>query len=627
MLKQQAVMTSIQDPVTSVVPPAALAALLLIASSVLQELGLPHPKTTEVLLALEVSRSRAYALRDRLMERLSNLVGPTGRPPAPAPEPAPQELATRLLGYLYDHPGTVSGSAQRRTYSRDFRLFVLEVIDAPLGVTLEAVARVIAVPLPTLKGWLRGEYSDSEPEFAARSATFTAKEAQISTLLEEYKRWEGNFAAFCDYVHNDLHLPFRRTALSTILATHDARRPTRRPGRSPDESALRESFETFFPNAQWVGDGSRLSIVINGERYAANLELMVDPYSGAFVGANLRPTEDADAVVAAFEDAQEATGETPIAVLLDNKPSNYTPEVVDAVAPAVVMRATLFRPQNKAHIEGGFGLLKPTLSELDITASTPKEFAWALLTLAVIVWGRTINHRPRRDRGGLSRAELLQDMPTAEEIAHAKERLAEIQRRQERARETRAARQDPVVRAYVAEALTRLRLEDPDGHFLTAIARYPLDAIVEAVSIFGGRQQAKSLPEGADARYLLGIARNTAQDREVWAIMDALWGERARAGDLVLRHLERKREELAANSSHPDALVDAYIDEAFGCPWQSERTYWLRAAASIIARAPSPSQASLYRRAARRVQATYSLSPRERLTAIRILADHLQPLR
>ena len=65
-----------------------------------------------------------------------------------------------------------------------------------------------------------------------------------------------------------------------------------------------------------------------------------------------------------------------------------------------------------AHIEGGFGLHKPTLGELNITASTPKEFALALLTLAVIVWGRTINHRARRDRGGRSRADLLQDSPS-----------------------------------------------------------------------------------------------------------------------------------------------------------------------------------------------------------------------
>jgi len=50
-----------------------------------------------------------------------------------------------------------------------------------------------------------------------------------------------------------------------------------------------------------------------------------------------------------------------------------------------------------------------------------------------------------------------------------------------------AASQDPVMRAYVADALARLHLDDPTGHFITAIASYPIDAIVEAVAIFGGR--------------------------------------------------------------------------------------------------------------------------------------------
>lgn len=613
------------------VPPTVLAALLLVAIPVLDQLGLEHPSASAVINALKVSRSRAYGLRERLAELLGELVKPTGRPPKAGPELAPSQLATTLLSYVYGNPGAVSGSARRRSYTRGFQLFVLNtLVDAHPELEHEAIALSIAVPWPTLKDWLRCErlapVSDAESRSDAQTSPLTAREAQVSTILEEYKRWNGAFTAFCDHVQRNLHLPFKRTAISTILEAYGVRRPKQRPGRSPDEAALRESFETFFPNAQWVGDGSKLSIVINGERYSNNLELMVDPYSGAFVGANMRPTEDAAAVVAAFEDAREATKATPIAVLLDNKPSNYAPEVIDAVAPAVVMRATPLRPQNKAHIEGGFGLLKPTLGELDITASTPKEFAWALLTLAVIVWGRTINHRPRHDRGGLTRAKLLQDTPTAEEIAHAKERLAEIQRRQERARETRAARQDPVVRAYVAEALIRLCLEDPDGHFLTAIARYPLDAIVEAVSIFGGRQQAKSLPDGADARYLLGIAHNTTQDCETWAIMDALWEERARAKDLVLRHLERQRESIATNAPHPDDLIAAYIDCAVTTLWQSERAFWLRAVATVIKSTPSEDHLLLYRRAARRIQATYSLPNRERQAAIRILAGLLQPL-
>ena len=67
----------------------AIAALLVVAITLLRWLGLPHPSTTEALFALNVSRSRAYALKDRLQELLGELVEPTGRPPNPPAEPAP----------------------------------------------------------------------------------------------------------------------------------------------------------------------------------------------------------------------------------------------------------------------------------------------------------------------------------------------------------------------------------------------------------------------------------------------------------------------------------------------------------------------------------------------------------
>ena len=160
-----------------------------------------------------------------------------------------------------------------------------------------------------------------------------------------------------------------------------------------------------------------------------------------------------------------------------------------------------------------------------------------------------------------------------------------------------------------------------------AIARYPLDAIVEAVAIFGGRQQVKSLPDTADVRYLLGITSNIAKDREASAITDALWEERVRAKDHILRHLERQRESIATNTPHPNDLIAAYIDCAVTAPWQSERAFWLRAAATVIKSTPSEDHLHLYRRAARRVQATYSLPNRERQAAIQTLAALLQPLR
>jgi hypothetical protein len=65
----------------------------------------------------------------------------------------------------------------------------------------------------------------------------------------------------------------------------------------PPRTPTNPTIPTFFSGAQWGGDGTELEIELWGRRYRCNLELNVDTYSAAFVGASLRPTEDSQAVV------------------------------------------------------------------------------------------------------------------------------------------------------------------------------------------------------------------------------------------------------------------------------------------------------------------------------------------
>lgn len=55
----------------------------------------------------------------------------------------------------------------------------------------------------------------------------------------------------------------------------------------------------------------QVPVVINGERFDFNLELNVDAYSGAFVGASIHDEENSRAVIEAFEDGVETTGARP----------------------------------------------------------------------------------------------------------------------------------------------------------------------------------------------------------------------------------------------------------------------------------------------------------------------------
>ena len=92
-----------------------------------------------------------------------------------------------------------------------------------------------------------------------------------------------------------------------------------------------------------------------------------------------------------------------------------------------------------------------------------------------------LNRRPRLDRNGRSRLPLYDKTVTDAEreaaLASPKERL----RKQQLTAHTLAARADPVMRALLDDAFTRLEFDDPERHFRNAIACYPLDAVVEAL--------------------------------------------------------------------------------------------------------------------------------------------------
>ena len=623
--------------VPSELPPSTTAALMLCAANRLARLELPRPSVADVLRATGASRSRAYETKARLETCLAALVRPVGRPAAPisvhSGEAAVVELSRRMLDHVLAHPGCVSGPSARRHYADGLRFAVLGWLEEYDTLALETVADAIRIPLGTLKGWRReaaAGLSDADPTADEPAVEPPPPDGGASsrtqTLLAEWTRWRGTFSGFCDHVRTNCAIDWGRTQIATVLEALGVRLRKRRPGRSPDEDGLRDAFETFFPHAQWVGDGTQIRVELDGEPFVVNLELNVDARTGAFVGAEVSPTEDSDAVVAAFHDSRTSAGRRPIAILLDNKPSNHTAAVDATLDGTLRIRATPYRAQNKAHVEGGFGLLKPTLDGLTLSGDSPAELATSFVRALVITACRAINHRPRKDRDGRSRADLLKDTPTQEQVEQATRALEERLRRQELARRTRAARQDPVVRAEIADAYARLELDDPDDHLLTATARYPLEAVVEGIAIFTARRRAGTLPDGVDARYLLGIVRNVAEERELWELGLALWDERIRAGDRVAAALVRERRALSEGAPDPTEHVIAAVERALAEPGRIKRFFWLTTAADVVRTEPLCDRQRLFRTAARRVAAAHAVPPKQRAQAQRFLAAKLLPL-
>lgn len=606
-------------------PANVVAGLVLAARPHLERLGFSSPSATTLIEALGASRTTAYKARGALEALLPELLQPPGRPALDEPPPTldARPLHARVRDFLFDHPGCVSGSALRRSYADRYRLFVLDLVAEQTEVPLSELAAVVGVPLSTLEDWLRGARPQVAPEPAAPAGPSVA---HVESVLDAWASWDGGFSTFCDHVQRHRRLPLSRQHISDILAAHGIRIPASR-RRAPDAAARRGAFEAFFPGAQWVGDGMELRIEVDGVPYFANLELNVDVASSALVGASVRPTEDAAAVVEALDDGVRTTGAPPVALLLDNKPSNHASAVADALGEGTLkLRARPYTPTDKPHVEGTFGLFSQEAPPLAVS-SDPATLAAQVVALVFMTWARAVNHRPRADRGGKSRVELYRNArPTPEEIAQARQRLAERLATQQRARETRRRKQDPVTRRALDAAFERLALADPDGSLREALACWPKDAVLAGIALFEGKKRRGTLPDGVGAAYVRGIVVNLATEAECMAIADALLEERLRAQDHALQGLVRARDSLhrAADGDTP-ALVKSYTQRAIDARRQLDRHYWLRAVADVALGVPEH-RLPLLRLAARHISTTRALRLRERNAAIRFLFAKAVPV-
>lgn len=614
-------------------PANHLAALLLLACNYLGARGLAQVHARDLLEATGATKSRAYELARELSDRLTDLVVPVGRPATKIAVPAAvagRDLGRQVFEYLLTHPGAAQRTSTKTHYDDGYRDFVVQLCTLHGELDVAELADALLLPVTTLRDWLRAARTEVEPTPPPPpprtvSPLATVSDLHAQTVLAQWSNWHGKFSAFCEHVQRHHGVPLGRTAIASLLELTGRRKPKRRPGRSPDEIATRNSFESFFPNAVWVGDGYEFGVELDGERFDFNLELIIDAHSAAAVGLDVRDHEDSAAVIASFEDGVHTTSSAPIALLLDNKPPNHTPAVHEALAGTLVIPATKARPQNKAHVEGAFGLFSQHAPLLSLDGDTPKQRAASFALLCMQLFFAAMNMRPRAGKRGRSRIELHREItPTPEQIEQAKAALKARLDKQLAAQRTLRERQDPAKRAYLDAALFRLELSDPTGHVQAAIAGYDLDDIANGVAIFDGKQRAKTLPEGVDVRYLLGIVMNIAKQREGMAIATALWDERMKARDAVFVALGAERDALTHTDDHA-RLID-FVDRALNAEQEIERHFWLTAVAEIVLEHPTDQRRAVFERVAGRLHTSFRVPYERRLDATRVIASKLVAL-
>ncbi len=590
-------------------------------------------KAAEAIELAGAGRSQTYTMLARLRDGIETLARPAGRPAEPtAGADTLVKLSVSVITFLKQHPGCCSITGDRAVYHEDFRLFVVEMF-APGGraanIPIKQVADAIAVPLGTLKDWLHCALSspssteDPELERSQIEPAFSTTQPQIAMLLAEYPNWKGNMSSFCEYANTELRLPFGRGFITTVLvaAGLHSPKPRNRPHQAPWS---RGSMRLGFPGMQWFGDGKQIKITLHDQTHSFNLEVFVDGGSSAAVGAIVTDTEDARAVVDAFHDGLNTVdGEVPMAVTLDNRPSNDAPEVEQTLSCSKLLHATPGRGQAKAPVEGLFGLLEQVLpSPIFVAGEQDREIAGSIANLIVRALLLGKNGRPSRRLGGLSPAESYRNArPTEEQIEEAKKWILELRRREKVARMSRERRADPIRLELLRTELQRLGINDPKGSIALSLAGYSMDAILTGIAIFEAKQTQGTLPKDCQpARYLGGIIRNTDERQFLELMGRKLLALRLSVSDKQLTPLRADATEIAAAADGPADRACAFIDRALHADCTLIFRFWSSRAIDAMADLPESEVAAMSTHVRRLLAASFRTDIRRRE---RFLADLL----
>jgi hypothetical protein len=583
--------------------PALEAAVCLIALGILRRLGLGAGVSSgEVSRRLDVTRSYAYEQRDRLAASLERgLAEPAGDPGREATRKLRfQEITIAVLEYRATHPGCwIEGG--RTVYAGGVRALILSLAEKHGDVEQADFAAACRIPLPTFKAWwaehsassTRGESPPPEPPSTVAppgegaGAGFTL---EMLRIIREYDSWNGTLEAFVTHLRDDLGLHYGRERVTQLLHLAAARKLSRKP---PPPPPVRGSTFRPPPGVQWTSDGKEVELVVGRQTFVVTWQPMIDVGSAATVGATVRPAEDSAGVIAAFREGVATTGASPRVLLLDNKAPNHS-EALRAALPdeTILMHSTLGRAQNKAVVEGSFGLFAQDLGRVVavVDTTTPEAIALSVAEAVTRAYATGRNHRPRR-KDGKSRYDLFTDGDRSpEKVAAAVEILRRMKERIDTRDAREAARRDPRVQAQLEHACARFGFTD-DGDLLDRLRAFPRETVESAVAIYAAKQTIGSLPEGTGLRYFGGIVSNVQHQRELRAFEEELVKILESRGQLLADYLRRQAASFAALDLAPH--LGAVVDQLLTVPLPAAQSFWRRCLAAVAATVPMSLRAPL----------------------------------
>lgn len=513
------------------VPPEVLAhktlmiSLVDLARRVAGELGLAADMSvTAMSRDLDASRTSVYEQESRVIQALVALVaaGP-GRPPVVAePSAAEREqalqLTIRVQAFQLEHPDAIISYPSRTAYSSSFRRFILDELDV-WPTTRTAFAEAAGLPIDTLSDWVDDDRKGLSPPPADRAPIQIPVDASETTrsILENFQAWESTTRPF-------LTVAARRFGLTTTMVAKVLRICGAISSRPKRPFRHRGTTKALSPGSMLVIDGKTLDIELvgSGRRITKNWQGIVEQTTGCDTAAVISDHEGAEAVREAFFKSVEFLGGVPPEGLLhDNKPCYEDAGLRRAIEQigTLMVAATPARPENKAILEGAFGLFEARIGTIRLDDTNIERLIHTALSELIRVYTAALNAVPRPDLGGLSReAALRTARPSADQLAADRAFIRNLKTAHEADGRADWRKQiKHASRMLLDQVFARLDLEhlDPYGRLRDYLATYEPAAIRQAAAIVAVRRERGHLKLANAHRYLTKLIQSTQESLDL----------------------------------------------------------------------------------------------------------------
>lgn len=418
-----------------------------------------------------------------------------------------QSFLSAVYEYQSSHPGCWL-KVERHQLSDDFKVFLISKKEE-FELSWGDVSRLTKIPEDTLKK-IKGQNNDKNDEEPGPSSL---PEQVVDKLAEFFKGRSGKASVkdFCDKnpeVLLELGLGYR--SFSRLLLGLGFVSPK---GIFLKNTGL-DLIKRFAPGMVWGSDGKNINLVINGNHFRWVWQGLIDHKTTVLVGGVINESESSENLLEAIKRSREASGISPMAIVLDNRLSENLPVIRSYLDSMGIEIIKIFPGNSKSNgiIENNFKVFENWVhgkgGKIVINASNEKDLSREVANLMVELFTQLRNFSPRGSLGGKSASDLSSKAVPLSEA----ERTAIQEEIKALANRFKNELASPVMTAAKDEALSLAveALNPPSPEVFRKkfnASGYTANLILQALAIFDS-QKLKHPEKKFDHTYFGGILRN-----------------------------------------------------------------------------------------------------------------------